>query len=104
MTMRKTCVSCVHDNLDLLATPCDTCDNFSNWKPKNIMEAVDGPKHYTFSKIEPIDAIEAWGLNFKLANVVKYVARAQHKGKYVEDLKKARWYLDREISQHDNNV
>jgi hypothetical protein len=67
-------------------------------------DAVEGPKHYTFSSIEPIDAIEAWGLNFKLANVVKYVARAQHKGKYVEDLKKARWYLDREISQHDDNV
>ncbi|MFO0915321.1 MAG: DUF3310 domain-containing protein [Pirellulales bacterium] len=58
---------------------------------------INRPAHYAFSAIEVIDAIEAWGLGFHLANVVKYVARAAHKGAMLEDLKKARWYLDREI-------
>lgn len=62
-------------------------------------DPVNSPSHYVLGGIEVIDAIEAWGLGFRLANVVKYVARAAHKGKQLEDLKKARWYLDREISK-----
>jgi hypothetical protein len=62
-------------------------------------DAVDHPPHYTFGAIEVIDAIEAWGLGFHLGNVVKYVARAAHKGDLVGDLKKARWYLEREIER-----
>lgn len=60
-------------------------------------DAVEHPRHYTFGGIEVIDAIEAWELGFHLGNVVKYVARAPHKGCYLEDLRKARWYLDRQI-------
>ena len=60
-------------------------------------DPVAHPRHYTFGAIEVIDAIEAWGLGFCLGNVVKYLVRAAHKGKYLEDLRKARWYLDREI-------
>ena len=56
------------------------------------------PAHYTFSAIEVIDAIEAWELGFHLGNAVKYIARAGRKGDQLQDLKKARWYLDREIS------
>ncbi len=44
-----------------------------------------------------IDFIEAKTLGFHLGNVVKYVARAAHKGTELEDLKKARWYLERAI-------
>jgi len=62
-----------------------------------MSDSVDHPEHYTFSSIEPIEVIEAWGLNFHRAQVIKYIARAPHKGKELEDLKKARWYLDREI-------
>ncbi len=62
-------------------------------------DSIDRPRHYTFGSIEVIDAIEAWQLGFHLGNVVKYVARAAHKGRYVEDLQKARWYLDREIQR-----
>jgi len=62
-------------------------------------EVVDHPRHYTVGRIEVIDAIEDWKLNFHLGNVVKYVARAAHKGKLLEDLRKARWYLDRLISR-----
>jgi hypothetical protein len=59
-------------------------------------ETVNHPKHYNMGKIEVIDAIEDWQLGFHLGNVVKYVARAAHKFG-LEDLKKARWYLDRYI-------
>ena len=63
-------------------------------------EMVNHPKHYTFGKIEVIDAIEDWGLGFCLGNSIKYIARAGKKGpleKELEDLKKAKWYLERQI-------
>lgn len=67
-------------------------------------EKVNHPKHYHSDSIEAIDAIEAWNLNFSLGNVVKYVARAGIKDPdtRIEDLKKALWYLNREISK-DNH-
>lgn len=63
-------------------------------------DSVHHPKHYAFSKIEVIDAIEAWGLPYHIGNVVKYVVRAGRKDptKTLEDLKKAQWYLNRYIS------
>ena len=66
-----------------------------------IMSNVEHPAHYNIGKIEVIDAINEWQLDFDLGNVVKYVARAGHKDptKTVEDLKKARFYLDDEISR-----
>jgi hypothetical protein len=60
------------------------------------------PRHYTFSAIEPIDVIETWQLGFHLGNVVKYIARAGRKGARLDDLRKARWYLDREIRRMDD--
>jgi len=68
-------------------------------QPQASHDPVEHPRHYTFGGIEVIDAIEAWSLGFHLGNVVKYVARAAHKGSYLEDLRKARWYLDREIER-----
>ena len=60
---------------------------------------VNHPTHYrSDSGIEAIDAIEAWGLNFNLGNVIKYTCRAGLKSNHLEDLKKAAWYLQREIS------
>lgn len=64
-----------------------------------VKSAVDHPSHYNVGKIEVIDAIEDWGLNFSLGNAVKYIARADHKGKPIEDLRKARWYIEREIER-----
>lgn len=61
-------------------------------------EKINHPKHYNFGKLEVIDVIEDWKLGFSLGNAIKYIARAPHKGTQLEDLKKARWYLDREIS------
>ena len=60
--------------------------------------AVNHPEYYQ-GKIEVIDFIEDKHLNFSLGNCIKYIARAGKKNpeKLLEDLKKARWYLDREI-------
>ena len=60
---------------------------------------VNHPAHYNVGKIEAITVIEDWNLNFNLGNCVKYVARADHKGHAVEDLKKAIWYLQRELDR-----
>jgi len=58
------------------------------------------PDHYKRNGIEAVDVIEAFDLNYRLGNVIKYVLR--HVGKNgLEDLKKARWYLDREIGHYE---
>lgn len=64
-------------------------------------DPVNHPSHYTDGKIEVIDFIEDKNLNFHLANAVKYISRAGKKdpSKEIEDLKKARWYLDRYIQK-----
>lgn len=62
-----------------------------------MRDNVNHPPHYTQGGVEPIDVIEAWGLGFHLGNAVKYIARCEHKGAALEDLEKARWYIDREI-------
>ena len=62
------------------------------------MSNVTHPKHYNQGKIEVIEAIEDWGVNFHRGNAIKYVARAGKKdpSKEIEDLEKAIWYLERE--------
>lgn len=66
-----------------------------------MADSVEHPAHYNSGGVEVIDAIEAWELGFCLGNSVKYIARAGKKDadKTLEDLRKARWYLDREISR-----
>ena len=64
---------------------------------REIQDNVNHPPHYKVGGIEVIDFIEAKKFNYNLGNVIKYVSRADHKGNRLEDLKKARWYLDREI-------
>ena len=62
---------------------------------------IDRPSHYAAGrKFETIDVIEDWALSYRLGNVLKYVSRAGRKdpAKTVEDLKKAQWYLSREIA------
>ena len=64
-----------------------------------MKEAVDHPSHYRSDSIEAIDVIESWQMNFNLGNVIKYVCRAGLKSNdSIEDLRKAAWYLNREIS------
>ena len=59
--------------------------------------AVEHPKHYNAGSIEVWDAIEDWGLGFLLGNVIKYVVRAGKKGDRLEDLLKAREYINKAI-------
>lgn len=92
-----------------------------------MVESVDHPAHYggADNPYEAIKVIEAWELNFCLGNTVKYIARAGKKPKRldvstqecpnqfvevpadvnstIEDLKKAAWYLNREIEQLERN-
>jgi hypothetical protein len=65
---------------------------------EEVKDNVNSPPHYKVGGIETIDYIEAKSLNYNLGNVVKYVSRSDYKGSKIEDLKKARWYLCREIS------
>ena len=64
-------------------------------------DPVNHPSHYTDTKIEVMDYIEDKGFNFALGNAVKYISRAGKKdpNKELEDLKKAMWYLNREIEK-----
>ncbi len=62
------------------------------------VEKVDHPAHYNTGKIEVIDVIEDWNLNFNCGNAVKYIARHEHKGEGVEDIEKAIWYLNRHLT------
>lgn len=61
-------------------------------------EKINHPNHYGGNTTyETIKVIETWGLGFLLGNAIKYISRADKKGNRLEDLKKAKWYLDREI-------
>ena len=64
-------------------------------------EMVNHPSHYN-KGIETIDYIDSWEMNFNTGNVIKYVTRAGYKNNQLEDLKKAMWYLQREIDRVEN--
>jgi hypothetical protein len=62
-------------------------------------DPVNHPEHYKTGGIETIDFIEAKSLNYNLGNAVKYITRADHKDNRLQDLQKAQWYINREISK-----
>ena len=68
-------------------------------KDKLFSDVVNSPAHYTYGGIETIDFIEAKQLSYHCGNVIKYVSRAGKKGERLEDLRKAQWYLNREIER-----
>lgn len=67
-----------------------------------MSEQVNHPEHYggQDNPYEAIKVIEAWEMNFNLGNTIKYISRAgkKEKGKIIQDLEKAKWYLEREIN------
>ena len=95
ISKKETAESCITVDADSVKDLCVTTDI----KPMSISNMVDHPAHYNKGKIEVIDFIEDQQLPFHLGNVVKYIARAGSKGDKLEDLKKARWYLDRYINE-----
>ena len=62
------------------------------------IDMVNRPPHYAGARWEAIEIIEALGNQFRLGNALKYIFRHKKKGGD-EDLKKARWYLEREFAQ-----
>lgn len=79
----------------------------SGYKVENLFKLNDDnlinhPSHYGGdTTYEPIKVIEAWNLGFHLGNTVKYIAREGKKGCSIQDLKKALWYLQREIDNRE---
>lgn len=75
-----------------------------------IDDPVNSPKHYTQGQMEVITAIEGLGLDYHQGNVLKYVSRYRYKNG-IEDLRKAKWYIDRllyieeqRIIKHDRSM
>lgn len=113
------CNDCYYERLGESDAPCCECKHRFEpgtmarlkakdcFKPKeekadDEIDMVNHPQHYSAHGIEPIEYIESHDLNFNLGNVIKYVSRAPFKGTELQDLKKAKWYLEREIKKHDN--
>lgn len=102
------CSGCVHDMAPLRSIPCRACFH-DPAKPAYSRVAaydeVERPAHYTHGAVECIDAIEAAvtgleGVEAVLTGqVLKYLWRWRHKGHPLEDLRKARWYLDRLLAR-----
>ena len=95
-------------NVDVITNDKDECQclYFKMREPKLMFEIeekemVDHPSHYNMG-IEAIDYIESHNMNFNTGNVIKYVTRAGYKNDQLEDLKKAMWYLQREIDRVEN--
>ena len=73
----------------------------------DVVKTADiiNPWYYADLSIEPINVIEAWNLGFCLGNTMKYIARAGQKTPdMLVDLKKAQWYLDREITRREKEI
>jgi hypothetical protein len=64
-----------------------------------ISNSINHPIHYNMGKIEAIEVIEDWELGFHLGNCLKYICRFGHTQGGIEDLQKARWYLNRYIEK-----
>ena len=73
---------------------------------EKVCDNVNHPSHYTFGNIEVIDFIEDKKLGFHLGNAVKYISRAGRKdpARTVEDLRKAAWYLNRQIERLEGGL
>lgn len=106
------CHGCVHSETPLRREPCRTCFRDParpGFRKKAVTPAesdeVEHPAHYTRGAVECIDAIEAAvtgleGVEAVLTGqVLKYLWRWRHKGHPLEDLRKARWYLDRLLAR-----
>ena len=103
------CIDCEGCPLYLFDEPCLADDDETLKKnyaimfnstidaPSHCNNAVDHPAHYCYSKYEPKDVIRGWGLNFNLGSAVKYIARAGRKDDIIQDLEKAKKFLEFEI-------
>lgn len=98
------CTNCPLNEVDTACFGDDVSDNIieKNFSMIfNINDIVNRPAHYTDGKIEVIEYIEDKKLGFCLGNAIKYISRAGKKDptKEIEDLKKAKWYIERRIKE-----
>ena len=122
----KTCNNCFYSELSHQIHPCNDCFENDKWVKRDLYirdsakplsaaikewvdvkeddDVVNKPKHYTEhpSGIECIQVTEHMGFN--LGNAIKYIWRCDLKKDAIEDLKKAKWYIDREISKRERNI
>ena len=108
----KTCATCKfeeaisHDNCDMCLDN-DAAPGYRTRLPKEQQDDINSPSHYTSGGIEVLDYIKAKLTNEQLegyciGNVIKYISRYRHKNG-VEDLKKARWYLEKAIKEREGD-
>ena len=124
----KTCNTCFYSELYGGIHPCVDCFNYDKWVKRDLYikdsakplseaikewidsdhsewatDVVNKPKHYTEhpSGIECIQITEHMGFN--LGNAIKYIWRCDLKKDAIEDLKKAKWYIDREINRREQH-
>jgi len=131
MVVNRECTTCFYSELDGKIHPCNDCEGYDKWVNRSIFireaakplseavkewvdsdhsewanDSIHKPKHYTEhpSGIECIQVTEHMGFN--LGNAIKYIWRCDLKLDAIEDLKKAKWYIDREISKRErtNNI
>ena len=88
----------IHQLLILMGLKREQMQGYGGYTMNDI---VNHPNHYTDGKIEVIDYIEDKEFNYHLGNAIKYISRAGKKGDYTTDLKKAIWYLEREIKRRE---
>lgn len=110
MTEHDGCLLCKYEYLSSDEEPCVRCKQaFSPYDDRyetapDLYESKDAhkdlvhhPAHYCYSEYEPKDVIRAWGLNFNLGSAVKYIARAGRKDDIIQELKKAKQFIEFEI-------
>ena len=117
---KRKCEDCICHNCDVQPKECDicvfcdgthpqeTCSNANFTETEKVKKVykpnINHPDYYLGTrKFEPIDVILDWDLGFCLGNAIKYISRAgrKDKNKTVEDLQKAKWYIEREIQQYN---
>jgi hypothetical protein len=128
MVVNRECTTCFYSELDGKIHPCNDCEGYDKWVNRSIFireaakplseavkewvdsdhsewanDSIHKPKHYTEhpSGIECIQVTEHMGFN--LGNAIKYIWRCDLKLDAIEDLKKAKWYIDREITKRERN-
>ena len=102
------CKDCKYYDLPEFNEPCVKCkgtkppSNEEYYTSPDLYEPVHSdtkdlvhhPAHYCYSEYEPKDVIRGWGLNFNLGSAVKYIARAGRKDDIIQELRKAKQFID----------
>ena len=106
------CCGCKYEELMEYEKPCVNCkgtvrpsnekydttpDLYEPIDAEPVKDLIHHPAHYCYSEYEPKDVIRAWGLNFNLGSAVKYIARAGRKDDIVQELSKAKQFIEFEI-------